>query len=141
MKKTVYISLPVRGQIEHSRQRAEFIENFYEKLGFNVYNPHKIVDKLREYYKREPDNSEIMSVLFGTLGKSDMMALDENWAASWGCNMEIIYALHHDVDIVRALSDKRIDFKSKFVNEIMKTYKDKNILTPELAPAFSMYDS
>jgi hypothetical protein len=141
MKKTVYISLPVRGQIEHSRQRAEFIENFYVKLGFKVYNPHKIAEKLRESYKREPNNSEIMSACFNCLGKSNMMALDENWGASWGCNMEIIYALHHDVDIVQALSDKRIDFKSKFVNEITKTYKDNNILTPELAPAFLMYDN
>lgn len=140
-KKTVYISLPVRGQIEHSRQRAEFLENFYRKLGFEVHNPHKIADKLRKLRKHEPDNSEIMSACLHALGKSDMMALDEHWAASWGCNVEIIYALHHNVDIVRALSDMRIDFKSKFVNEIIKTYKDKRILVPKMDPSFLMYDN
>ncbi|MFP4042413.1 MAG: DUF4406 domain-containing protein [Bacteroidales bacterium] len=137
-KKTVYISLPVRGQEEYSRKRAEEIENHYRKLGFNVINPHKIVNDLRDLLDREPTNSEIMSSCLDELGDSDFMALEPNWSESWGVNVEIIYAQHHGIDICEAMSNRKINFKSKLTNHVIGVKKDNTLLDPVKKPEFQM---
>ncbi|MFW6020353.1 MAG: DUF4406 domain-containing protein [Bacteroidales bacterium] len=129
-KKTVYISLPVRGQEEYSRKRAEEIENHYRKMGFNVVNPHTVVDELRQIYGRNPTNSEIMSELLLRLGYSDFMALDKNWMNSWGVNYEIPWCTHHDIPIYEAMAPIRLKFNSKITNKVGGRERDESVLEP-----------
>lgn len=108
----VQLIMPVRKDPESFLKARKAVE-YYEGLGFEVYDPHEIAGNImaKEGYTLRTE-AKIQATCLFMLAEANLAVVFPGWKSSDGCMNEINFASSHDIPVYSHESGKRIYFYS-----------------------------
>lgn len=103
----IYISLPITGQEEKAREKAEKVKAMLIKRGWEVVNPFEV-------YCENPTYFDYLACDIRAMADCDAVYFCEGWQHSKGCNLEKAFADIFEKKIIFECNDVAPVFWSDF---------------------------
>ena len=101
MKKLVYVAGPYRGDIKKNIKNAERKSVELIRQGYDVLTPHKNTAGYEKYEDKTLTHDTWLDLGLNLLSRCDVIYVMKNAESSKGTQLEIAFALLHNIQIIR----------------------------------------